>query len=713
MSPSQDRYLVGIGALLILTAAAPSQEPGHGEAPPAAQGKPVNRLAKESSPYLRQHQHNPVDWYPWGDEALALAKKLDKPIFLSIGYSACHWCHVMAAESFADAEMAKLMNDNFVCIKVDREERPDIDEIYMGALHAMGQRGGWPLSAWLTPSGRPFYGGTYFPPEDIGERPGFRRVCQALSTAWKDRREEVMKGADELTNYIERSLAPALVAGEPTKDLLAKVVVQSRQRFDTKHGGFGSPPAYAPKFPQSTELMVLMRLEDADAHKMAHQTLHAMRRGGMHDQLGGGFHRYSTDRKWLVPHFEKMLYDNALLAVCYLDGYRQTGEERFAEVARTTLDYLLREMQAKGGGFWSSQDAQSEGVEGKFFVWDFDQVEALLGEDTTMVAKVFGITRRGNWEHTNVLWLADEAAATPALGAARQTLFAAREQRVKMATDDKVLASWNGLTLTALCEGYRILGEARYLAAARRSADFLLTKLVRAGRVMRSYQGEQALYQGYLEDHAALAGGLLSLFEVDSDPRWLAAAREVMDQTAEHFGADDGAFWFTADDHEQLVARTKSGAEGATPSGNALAAQAFLRGGLLLGDAALYERGVAVLRAYHDLLKTSPAAAPSLMLAAQFHLNRPKEVVVAGNPEDRRTQQLLRAAYEAFGQPLVVACVHEGNREALSKLSKVFEGKVAIDGQPAAYVCERGACQAPVTEPAALAKALQAGGAEK
>ncbi len=713
------RSVVGVAVALSLMVVPPCQEHGHGKANTAqhGQGKPVNRLAKESSPYLRQHQYNPVDWHAWGPEALALAKKLDKPIFLSIGYSACHWCHVMASESFSDPEIAKLMNDKFICIKVDREERPDIDEIYMGALHAMGQRGGWPLSAWLTPTGRPFYGGTYFPPEDRGQRPGFRRVCTSLANSWKDRREDVLKGADDLTNYLQKSLAPPLVAGEPTTALLDKVLVQSRERFDPVHGGFGSAPHYAPKFPHSTELMVLMRLRDKAADEMAHKTLHKMRRGGMHDQLGGGFHRYSTDRLWLVPHFEKMLYDNALLVPCYLEGYLQTKEQRFAEVARTTLDYLLREMQSEAGGFWSSQDAQSEGVEGKFFVWQLAEVQQLLGADTDMVAKVFGITAAGNWDHKNVLWLAqEEAAATEVLGEAlakaRKILLAAREKRIKMGTDDKVLASWNGMTLTALCDGYRVLGDARYLKAAKKCASFLLEHLVKDGRVHRSFQGNSARHQGYLEDHTALAGGLLSLFEVDSDPRWLSAARDILEQTAQHFRAEDGAFYFTADDHEALVARTKSGAEGATPSGNALAASAFLRGGLLLGDERLYGYGVGVLRAYHKLLQDSPGAASSLMLAAQFHLGQPKEVVIAGDPNDPRTRKLLHEAWNAFPQPRVVTLLYDGNREALEKLSAVFRGKHPVAG-PAAYVCERGTCLAPVTDPAALAAALQVQGSGK
>ena len=343
-----------------------------------AQGRAPNRLSGSSSPYLRQHQFNPVDWHPWGSEALALAKRLDKPIFLSIGYSACHWCHVMAEESFSDPAVARLLNDSFVCIKVDREERPDLDQIYMGALQAMGRQGGWPLSAWLTPGGRPFFGGTYFPPEDARGLPGFRRVCEALSKAWVEERAQVLEGARELSEHLASTLAPAMAPGEPSAEMLAGLTASAAAWFDGEEGGFASPPRFAPKFPQAPRLRMLLEHDEA-ARAMAVATLEAMRRGGIHDQIGGGFHRYSTDREWRIPHFEKMLYDNAQLASVYLRARAWSGDDRFAAVARSTLDYLVRELQAPSGGFWSSQDAQSEGVEGKFFVWTRAEFEALLG----------------------------------------------------------------------------------------------------------------------------------------------------------------------------------------------------------------------------------------------------------------------------------------------------------------------------------------------
>ncbi|HZN38824.1 MAG TPA: thioredoxin domain-containing protein [Planctomycetota bacterium] len=685
----------------------PEQKPGA--------AKP-NRLAKESSPYLRQHQDNPVDWYPWGAAALERAKKEDKPIFLSIGYAACHWCHVMAAESFADPAIASVLNENFVCIKVDREERPDIDEIYMAALQAMGQQGGWPLSAWLTPDGRPFYGGTYFPPEDAHGRPAFRRVLETLAKAWREKKNDVNAQADELAQHLRDVLAPKLVAGEPGPASLAEVLTQSKQRFDEVNAGFAYAPHWAPKFPPASELQALLRLPDAKALDIVQRTLAAMRRGGIYDQLGGGFHRYSTDRQWLVPHFEKMLYDNALLVPCYLDAFARTGDADHAVVARETLDYLLREMQHERGGFYSSQDAQSEGVEGKFFVWSKAEFDAVLGaelDDLGELARAhFGVTADGNWEHTNVLVLAQPAEALAAgkelaevktrLQQARSRLLAARDKRVHPGTDDKILCAWNGLALTALAAGYRHLGDARYLDAARALAGFLLDEMVVDGRCRRSWHGGTARHQGYLEDHAMLADGLVSLFEVDPDPRWLEQSRNLLQNVREHFRAEDGGFYATADDHEQLLARSKSAVESSTPSGMAAAVRACLRAGLLLGDEKLYEMGVGGLRANHRLLVNSPAACPALVVALQFHVADPQEIVIAGEPGDPRTQALLTAAWRAFPDHHVVALVHEGNRKALVALSKVFDGKEPVNGAPAAYVCRRGVCAAPVTDPAKL-----------
>ncbi len=577
----------------------------------------------------------------------------------------------------------------------------------MGAIQAMGKQGGWPLSAWLTPDARPFFGGTYFPKEDKPGLPAFRRVCERIASAWADEREQVLAGAGELSDYLTRSLAPEAAPGEPTPALLAGLVADAKAWFDPEDAGFAPPPRYAPKFPQPAQLMLLLRSGEPDGRRMVVESLDAMRRGGIHDQLGGGFHRYSTDRGWLVPHFEKMLYDNALLASLYLEAGVAEDAPRLLETARTTLDYMLRELQAPAGGFWSSQDAQSEGVEGKFFVWSKAQVAAASGDAADQVCRVFGVTERGNWEGVNVLSLLEEPPETDAFGAARAALFAARGRRTPPGTDDKVLVAWNGLAIEALCDGYRTLREPRYLAAAQRAGRFLYARCVVDGRVRRSWQGEGAPLAGYLEDHGSLANALLSLFECDADPAWLDAAKAVLDVTAARFGAKDGSFYFTADDHEELIARSKRASEGATPSGVAHATRAFLRAGLLFGDAARYERGVFALRANHALLSAQPSAAPSLLAAAQLHLREPREVVIAGDPGDPRAQALLDVAWRMQPRPGVVALVHPGNRRLLEAASSVFVGKQPVNGAPQAYVCVRGRCEAPVATPAALRAALQ------
>ncbi|MBX3464078.1 MAG: thioredoxin domain-containing protein [Planctomycetes bacterium] len=710
--PIPPRLLAALGCVLPL--AMPPAAAQDAAVPPTPTDPPTNRLGAATSLYLRQHRTNPVHWQEWGPEALARAQREDRPIFLSIGYSACHWCHVMARESFADPAVAAVLNEHFVCIKVDREERPDLDEIYLAALQAMGQDGGWPLSAWLLPDGRPFYAGTYFPPADAHGRPGFRRVCERLAQAWREQRTAIEANAGALARHLERVLAPALPPGEPSADLLAAIEPSAAARFDAEHGGFAPPPARAPKFPSPRELQVLMRLGSAPALAMARTTLEAMARGGMFDQLGGGFHRYSTDRAWVVPHFEKMLYDNALLASCYLEASERFDEPGFAAVARATLDYMLRELQHGDGGFFASQDAQSEGEEGRFFVWTREQFDTLLGDEAELAARHFGVRPDGNWEGRSVLVRGEGAAALAAakdlpvaavearLQAARARLSAARDQRVRPATDEKILAAWNGLAIAALVQGHRTLGDARYLAAAQAAAAFAVRELVVDGRCRRAWPGPTTTPNGFLDDHALLAEGLLALFEGDGDPRWLAAARALLQTVQERFGAGDGTFWYTADDQARVVARTKNAVETATPSGTAAVAMACLRAGLLLADEALYDAGVAVLRAHHELLAEAPAAAPSLVLALQFHLEGPREVVVVGPPDDARTQALLRAARALPASGYVVAHLHEGNRAALTASSVLFAGKTTVDGAPAAYVCRRGVCKAPVTDPARL-----------
>ncbi len=677
-----------------------------------------NRLAHETSPYLLQHKNNPVDWYPWGDEAWQRARDEDKVVFLSIGYSACHWCHVMEHESFEDPKIAALLNDKFVNIKVDREERPDLDDIYMTAVTAMTGNGGWPMTVFLSPTGKPFFGGTYFPPEDRHGMPGFRRVIEHVDNLWNTRREEVDKASADLARHLREQLRPEPNPGDPELAFLATAAANSLARYDAEHGGFAYPPRHAPKFPHGSELRVLLRSHARSGEReplaAAEHTLRRMREGGMYDQLAGGFHRYSTDREWLVPHFEKMLYDNALLVPAYAEAFRLTGDSFYADVVRDVLDYLLREMQDDAGGFYSTTDADSEGVEGKFFVWQKDEIEQLLGEDAALACAYWGVSEAGNWEHTNVLHIAQPlAAAAQAVGLevddaaarierARATLLAARASRVPPGTDDKVLAAWNGMAIAACAIGHQVTGDERYLAAGRRAAEFVLREMRVEGRLRRVWRRGEARLTAYLEDYAFLADGLLSLFESDFDPRWLREAQALLAVMREHYLDDEhGGFFFTADDHEELVVRTKSVAESSIPSGQAMAALALLRAGLLLGDEELEDLGVGVLRAAHPVLTRQPLSAPTLLLAVDLHLSDPREVVIAGEPGAADSTALLQAVRAAYPPHHVVALVHDDNREELEALSPLFAGKTASEGA-LAFVCRRGVCEAPVSDKAQL-----------
>jgi len=666
---------------------------------PASPQEPRNRLAAESSPYLRQHQHDPVPWWPFGPEALAEAKRTQKPIFLSIGFAACHWCHVMAAESFADPAIGALLGEQFVCIKVDRDERPDVDEIYLAAVQAMGRQGGWPLSVWLTPDGKPFFGGTYFPKEDRDGLPGFRRVCERLATAWREERRELEAGADELTKHLQQVLAPKVPPGELDGERLEALVAASRARWDTTFAGFGAPPAFAPKFPNTVELLALLRGPEAGV-MMAIEALRAMARSGLHDQVGGGFHRYTTDREWRVPHFEKMLADNALLAALCVEA-QWAGHPEFAGLAVRTLDWLLRELVLSDGAFAASLDAVSEGQEGRFYTWTIAEFDRALGDDARLAAAWFGLDRDAPTDLRQVLVqrLPDAEPGTAATYAAFcERLLSARRARVRPARDEQVVVVGNGLALRALALGHAGFGDVRYRDAARRCADFLLRELRVDGRLRRTQLGGTARHAACLDDHGALALGLLALFEIDPDPRWLQEARAILAQAVQHFGADDGGFHYTADDAEALVARSKNALDGPLPSGTSLCAEALLRLGLLLGDEALYARGLAAVRANMALLQLDPAAAPALVTALQFHLGEPREIVVVGPPDDRRTQALLQAAWARPG-PRVVAHLHDGNRAALEALARTFAGKTLLDGAPAAYVCTKGVCERPTSDP--------------
>jgi uncharacterized protein YyaL (SSP411 family) len=652
-----------------------------------------NRLANETSPYLLQHKDNPVDWHPWGEEALARAREEDKPILLSIGYSACHWCHVMERESFEDPETAAVMNAHFVCIKLDREERPDIDAIYMEACQAMTGAGGWPLNVFLTPEQVPFYAGTYFPPDSRGGMPAWRAVLEAVADAWDKRRDEIRSGGDRIAQRLRGGalLAPSKEPLDPRA--LDEAVAGLRAQYDRAHGGFGG----APKFPPASALEFLLRRGEAE---MTAHTLRAMASGGMYDQVGGGFSRYSVDPYWLVPHFEKMLYDNALLARVYLHGWQVTGDPLFRRVCEETLDWALREMRAPEGGFFSALDADSEGVEGKFYVWAVGEMQdALAGEpDADAAIAWFGATDRGNFEGRNIP--VRGPGSPERLDDWRTRLYRARAQRVWPGLDDKRLTSWNALMISALADAGAVLERSDYLDAARVCADFLLRELRdEDGRLLRSWKDGQAKLNAYLEDHAFLLEALLALYEATFEPRWFVEARRLADTMIARFADDEnGGFFETSSDHERLVARRKDLEDHPIPSGNASAAYGLLRLAALTGEHEYEARAVSTLRLLHEIAPKHPQAFGHLLQALDFHLSPVKEVALVG--DDLRP--LERVVRGAFRPHLVLAAGSAGGADGVPLL----EGRSPVDGRPAAYVCERFACKAPVTEPDELERLL-------
>ena len=679
----------------------------------------MNRLIHETSPYLLQHAHNPVDWYPWGEEALAKARAEDKPILLSIGYSACHWCHVMEHESFEDGETAGLMNELFVSIKVDREERPDLDTIYMNAVQAMTGRGGWPMTVFLTPDGRPFYGGTYFPPEDRHGLPGFRRVLLSAAQTYRDRREEIEQSANHIRDHIER--LNTLPASGPTlsRSLLRAAYDALWASYDAVHGGFGR----APKFPPSMSLEFLLRTYQRTGERralsMVENTLQKMARGGLYDQLGGGFHRYSVDAVWLVPHFEKMLYDNALLSRLYLHAYQVTGDTFYRCIAEETLDYVAREMTASLGGFYSTQDADSEGEEGRFFVWTPGEIRSVLGEEEgSLFCHHFGVTGGGNFEGRNILHVRKQLAEVSretgisavelqeVIDRGRTKLFAEREKRVKPGRDDKVLTAWNGLMLKGFAEAARVLRRSDYLQIALANADFLLSTLRRDGRLLRTYKDGQARLNGYLEDYAFLVDGLLALYEATFDQHWFEEARALTDTMIEQFWDDvGGGFFKTSRDHETLITRPKDFFDNAVPSGNSVAADVLLRLAILTSEPKYERKAVTVLELTRDAVAQHPSGFGHLLCALDFHLSRPKEIAIVGDPESAGTQALLDVVFGCYLPNKVVALVRPDDPVPAQAIS-LLEGRHQIDGKATAYVCENYTCQLPVTDPEALAEQL-------
>jgi len=652
-----------------------------------------NRLASESSPYLLQHADNPVDWYPWGDEALARAREEDRPILLSVGYAACHWCHVMEHESFEDPDTAALMNERFVSIKVDREERPDVDGLYMEAVVALTGHGGWPLTVFLTPDGRPFWGGTYFPPEQRHGLPSFRQVLTAISDAYRERGADLERQADVLTDAIRDASRRAPSAEPLTTGLLTGAVSALAEAFDPEWGGFGG----APKFPPAATLEFLLRMAhghgDERALAMARTTLDGMAAGGMYDLIGGGFHRYSVDDVWLVPHFEKMLYDNALLATAYLHGWAVTGEDRYRQVVEETLDYLLRELRLPDGGFASAQDADTEGEEGLTYTWTPAELERVLGE------------RHDEWllpfEDGGGFVLRGDVPAD-----ARAALLAARTKRPQPARDDKALAAWNGLALAALAEAGRRLRREDYLGAARELAGFLLGPLSdERGRLLRSFRTGTARIDAYLEDYAAVAAGLLELYEATGELRWLEEGRRLALLAVDLFeDAENGGFFLDATDAERLVARRKELDDNPVPSGNALLAGVLLRLARLWGDDELERKAVGAFRLAYPLLVRAPAAVGQLLCGLDFHFSAPREVAIVGAAGDRATDELRRAVLEPW-EPNQVVAFSAGADDRAAGIVPLLAGKDLVDGRPAVYVCERFACRAPVTSAAELAPA--------
>lgn len=664
----------------------------------------VNRLASETSPYLLQHANNPVDWYPWCDEAFERAKADDKPVIVSIGYSACHWCHVMEHESFEDEETAEIMNDRFINIKVDMEERPDVDQIYMSFVQLTTGRGGWPMNVFVTPDKLPFFGGTYFPPSPRYGMPSWRQILLSISEAWNERRDELMRSADDILGELRRMTQTA--GTSPVNSELLDLAFQSFVRsFDATNGGWGG----APKFPQAMSMDFLLRYwyrtGEQKALDMVSFTAKKMARGGIYDQLGGGFHRYAVDSIWLVPHFEKMLYDNAQLIRLYVHLFQITGDEEFRSVAVETIEYVIREMLDEKGGFYSAQDADSEGEEGKFFVWTPEQVADVLGEEkAAKFNKPYDVTVSGNFEGNNILNLrrSSDEEITPyreMFTEMRAKLFAEREKRVKPLRDDKVLTAWNGLMLAGFAESGRVFGETRYLQIARSNADFLLSQLSENGRLLRTWKDGEAKLNGYVEDYANLADGLLELFQATGELRYLDAARSLADAMIEHFWDDDeGGLFFTSDDHEELIVRNKDFYDNATPSGNSVAADVFLKLERLTGEGKYEGYAVSILRLAAGKAARHPQAFGRALSAMEFFIAGSSEIILTG-PAGNELENMVDTAYLPNA---VIAKLRDGNG---AQRLPIFEGREGGDAK--VYVCKEMVCERPISSAGELAELLK------
>jgi uncharacterized protein YyaL (SSP411 family) len=677
----------------------------------------VNRLNNSTSPYLLQHADNPVDWYPWSEEALTQAKVEDKPIFLSVGYAACHWCHVMAHESFEDPDTADIMNQYFINIKVDREERPDIDSLYMDAVVALTGQGGWPMSVFMSPDGKPFYGGTYFPPVPRYNMPSFKDLLAEISRMWREDRENLLSRADQLTDHINKPPALVPVSGGVNENSLTGAAEALFNRFDWTHAGWGN----APKFPQSPVIDFLFRLHDRNEDKlaldMAAKTLHAMARGGMYDLIGGGFHRYSVDDQWLVPHFEKMLYDNALLIKTYLQGWQISKEPLFKEIAQETLKFLKRELRDAQGGYYSSLDADSEGEEGTYYIWSEDEIsEALNDTDLTdLIKTAFGITPAGNFEGKNIpRWnlemdqLAEikdlpQDVIRGEIEKARDLLLESRSSRIRPGLDDKVLTSWNGLVLTALCTAARVLDEDDYLEDAQSLASFLLEEMLVDGKLLRSWRDGKANFAAYLEDHAALGLGLLELYQIDFNLRWYLAAVTQAEEILDNFQDTQGGFFDTRHDHERLIARPKSLQDSPIPSGNSMAAALLLKLGALTGDSRFIDPAEAAIDAMQSNAAKYPTAFGNWLCAADFSLGPQLQLAVMGDIQDAGFGKMIEVIHKRY-LPRIVLAAADPSMEGIPGL---LVDRDQIEGKATAYLCQAFACKLPTTSPEELARQIE------
>jgi len=685
----------------------------------------TNELIKEKSPYLLQHAHNPVNWYPWGDKPFQIAKEKNIPVLISIGYATCHWCHVMERESFEDAVLAAVLNESFVCIKVDREERPDVDSIYMQAVQALGQQGGWPLNVFLTPDGIPFYGGTYFPPEKRHNTPSFIDVLQFLITTWKNEQDKVTKQTRALVDYIRQSSTREKITADLDDlsfDGEDKALELFGNHYDKLNHGFQFQSQN--KFPPSMGLSLLLRHHhrtgNANSLVMTENTLKAMKFGGIYDQIGGGLSRYSTDYRWLVPHFEKMLYDNALFTTALIEAYQVTGKMEFADYANDLLHYIDRDMTSEEGAFFSAEDADSEGVEGKFYVWSKDEIEKILGRKTASVAIPFyNVTQKGNFEGQNILHLtrgsetvAKEIGMKPdnfskELQLAREKLLQVRSKRIRPLLDDKILTSWNSLMISAMAKTGRILEDQERIEKAAKAMQFLLNRLRTSdGKMLRRYREGEARYDGYLFDHSATAVACLDLYEATYDSHYIQTARELMQLVVEKFSSETGAFHETASDAEELLVRQISGYDGVEPSGNSNAALAFLKLSAYLIDPELTKKAENIFLSFYDELMEYGLNSAYMLQALHLYLGGLKEVAIVGKKNDATTQSFLTTLRKGFFPNSVFAFSYEDEVEENAKIIPLLEGRKLHQGKATAYVCRQGTCLPPVQTSEELVKLL-------